>query len=80
VTTPRIHEPNNSRPRHETNQTNQTNQTGQRNQPDQIDQTDLLGLSRVIAGNWKKGAIPSLWEGQTAERIVGQSESLPLAS
>lgn len=27
-------------------------------------------LDKLFAGNWKKGAIPELWDGQTAERIV----------
>ena len=27
-------------------------------------------LQVLIAGNWKKGAIPPLWDGKTAERIV----------
>ncbi len=29
-------------------------------------------LNRLFAGNWKKGAIPPLWDGQAAERIVGR--------
>lgn len=27
-------------------------------------------LEKLFAGNWKKGAIPPLWDGHTAERIV----------
>jgi UDP-N-acetylglucosamine 2-epimerase (non-hydrolysing) len=27
-------------------------------------------LARLMAGQWKKGAIPSLWDGRAAERIV----------
>lgn len=27
-------------------------------------------LARLMAGQWKKGAIPPLWDGKTAERIV----------
>lgn len=27
-------------------------------------------LDKLFAGNWKKGAIPELWDGRTAERIV----------
>lgn len=27
-------------------------------------------LARLMAGQWKKGAIPPLWGGKTAERIV----------
>ena len=33
-------------------------------------------LQRLMAGQWKKGAIPPLWDGKTAERIVEQLESL----
>ena len=29
-------------------------------------------LDKLFAGNWKKGAIPELWDGHAAERIVGQ--------
>ncbi len=31
-------------------------------------------LARVMAGQWKKGAIPDLWDGQAAERIVAALE------
>ena len=27
-------------------------------------------LHQLVAGNWKKGTIPALWDGQTADRIV----------
>ena len=27
-------------------------------------------LNTLFSGNWKKGGIPPLWDGQTAERIV----------
>ena len=27
-------------------------------------------MERLFAGNWKKGSIPPLWDGQTAKRIV----------
>ncbi len=29
-------------------------------------------LEKLFAGDWKKGAIPPLWDGKTAERIVSQ--------
>jgi UDP-N-acetylglucosamine 2-epimerase (non-hydrolysing) len=29
-------------------------------------------LEKVMAGNWKQGTIPPLWDGHTAERIVDQ--------
>ena len=28
-------------------------------------------IARVRAGQWKKGVVPELWDGQTAERIAG---------
>jgi len=28
-------------------------------------------LQKLFYGNWKKGAIPELWDGKAAERIVG---------
>lgn len=31
-------------------------------------------LARLMAGQWKKGAIPPLWDGKAAERIVEQLE------
>jgi UDP-N-acetylglucosamine 2-epimerase (non-hydrolysing) len=33
-------------------------------------------LARLMAGQWKKGAIPPKWDGKTAERIVGHLETL----
>ena len=35
-------------------------------------------LSRVMAGEWKKGGIPEMWDGNAAERIVSQLELLCL--
>lgn len=31
-------------------------------------------LVRLMAGNWKKGAIPPKWDGKAAERIVKELE------
>ncbi len=46
--------------------------------------TDPAGLapafSRLRAGQWKKGAIPPLWDGHTGERILQILEHLPLAA
>jgi UDP-N-acetylglucosamine 2-epimerase (non-hydrolysing) len=33
-------------------------------------------LERLLAGQWKKGGIPPLWDGRTGERIVGHLERL----
>ena len=33
-------------------------------------------LDRLFAGEWKKGAIPDMWDGRTAERIVAALEKL----
>ena len=33
-------------------------------------------LSRLMSGQWKKGAIPPKWDGKTAARIVEQLERL----
>ena len=33
-------------------------------------------LDRLFSGNWKKGIIPELWDGQTAPRIVAALEKL----
>ena len=27
-------------------------------------------LKKIMAGEWKKGSIPDLWDGKTSERIV----------
>ncbi|MCB0695777.1 MAG: UDP-N-acetylglucosamine 2-epimerase (non-hydrolyzing) [Chitinophagaceae bacterium] len=36
------------------------------NDPDKLESA----LARIFSGNWKEGAIPDLWDGKTAERIV----------
>jgi UDP-N-acetylglucosamine 2-epimerase (non-hydrolysing) len=33
-------------------------------------------LARLLAGDWKKGAIPEKWDGKAAERIVAELERL----
>ena len=33
-------------------------------------------LARLMAGQWKKGAIPPKWDGKVAERIVETLEEL----
>lgn len=33
-------------------------------------------LARLLAGDWKKGAIPAKWDGKAAERIVAELERL----
>ncbi len=33
-------------------------------------------LERLFAGNWKKGGIPELWDGQTGKRIVENIEAI----
>lgn len=33
-------------------------------------------LFRLMEGKWKKGAIPPLWDGKAAERIVGYLERM----
>jgi len=38
----------------------------------------LFPSARVIARQWKKGAIPPKWDGKAAERIVEQLERLLL--
>jgi UDP-N-acetylglucosamine 2-epimerase (non-hydrolysing) len=44
-------------------------------------------LAKIIEGKWKEGAIPPLWDGKTAERIVSklyelykQNESIPVVN
>ena len=37
-------------------------------------------LEKLFAGEWKKGAIPDLWDGNTAKRIVSILKNLELAS
>lgn len=42
--------------------------------------TDPVNLNRclkdIIAGSWKKGKIPELWDGKTSERIVATLQSI----
>lgn len=33
-------------------------------------------LSKLLSGNWKKGAIPEKWDGQTSKRIVDHLENI----
>ena len=37
-------------------------------------------LARLMAGQWKNGAVPTTWDGQAAERIVAQLETLRRSS
>ena len=47
-------------------------------QTDQGDQTEQpVVFARLMAGQWKKGAIPPLWDGKAAERIVEHLEEVP---
>jgi UDP-N-acetylglucosamine 2-epimerase (non-hydrolysing) len=39
----------------------------------------LPALTRLLAGQWKKGAIPQKWDGKAAERIVEHLEQLLVA-
>ena len=36
-------------------------------------------LEKLFAGEWKKGAIPELWDGNTAKRIVSILKKLQVA-
>jgi UDP-N-acetylglucosamine 2-epimerase (non-hydrolysing) len=36
----------------------------------------LPALERLFSGDWKKGSVPPLWDGKTAERIVEVLESI----
>ena len=36
-------------------------------------------MEKLFSGNWKKGSIPELWDGKTAERIVEILTKLNLA-
>jgi UDP-N-acetylglucosamine 2-epimerase (non-hydrolysing) len=36
-------------------------------------------LQRILKGDWKQGAIPELWDGRAAERIVTEMRKLPIA-
>jgi UDP-N-acetylglucosamine 2-epimerase (non-hydrolysing) len=38
----------------------------------------IPALDKLFAGNWKKGDIPELWDGKTAERIVNHLLNLDL--
>ena len=33
-------------------------------------------LARLMAGEWKKGAVPEKWDGRAAERIVAELQRL----
>jgi UDP-N-acetylglucosamine 2-epimerase (non-hydrolysing) len=35
-----------------------------------------MALERLVAGRWKRGSIPPLWDGRTGERIVDELERL----
>jgi UDP-N-acetylglucosamine 2-epimerase (non-hydrolysing) len=37
-------------------------------------------LEKLFAGDWKKGSIPELWDGNTAKRIVSILKNLQVAS
>ena len=42
-----------------------------------MDQSNLPpALARLMAGQWKTGAIPPKWDGKAAERIVETLEGL----
>ncbi len=36
---------------------------------DDIDKLSLC-LKKIVAGDWKKGSVPELWDGKTSERII----------
>jgi UDP-N-acetylglucosamine 2-epimerase (non-hydrolysing) len=35
-------------------------------------------IGKIIRGEWKTGAIPPLWDGKTAERIIEAMLTIPL--
>jgi UDP-N-acetylglucosamine 2-epimerase (non-hydrolysing) len=37
-------------------------------------------LEKLFAGKWKKGAIPELWDGYTAKRIISILKNLQVAN
>ena len=39
-------------------------------------QAVVPALTRLMAGQWKKGAIPQKWDGKAAQRIVEHLERL----
>ena len=45
-----------------------------------MDQSNLPpALARLMAGQWKKGAIPPKWDGKAAVRIVETLEELMMS-
>lgn len=43
------------------------------------DKTKIIELSeKIISGNWKKGSVPPMWDGETALRIVTELEKLEI--
>src|SRR5690606_18766973 len=33
-------------------------------------------LQKLLSGNWKKGSVPEMWDGKTAERIITHLEQI----